>query len=165
MRLLLPVLALAFAARLAGAQTAAFTDVTTPQMQGTQWGEGVAWGDYDNDGDLDLLVSNEGQHLELFRNDGGGVLTLATPPGLDIGGNWTGVAWGDYDNDGDIDLLAAEAERPKHLFRNDRDPIVLAARQADPQRRRRQLHRRHPARIARPAVRPRLLVGGLRQRW
>ena len=109
--------ALLCAPRRGEAQTAAFTDVTPPIMLDTYWSEGVAWGDVDNDGDLDLLVSNEGQYLRLFRNDGG-VFTLATPAGLSAAGNWTGIAWGDVDNDGDIDLLAAEAERPKHLYLN-----------------------------------------------
>ena len=99
-------------------QPAAFSDVTPAIMMDSFWGEGVAWGDYDNDGDLDLVVSSEGQNLRLYRNDGG-TFTLATPAAMVAPGNWTGVAWGDADNDGDIDLLVAEAEHPKHLYRND----------------------------------------------
>src|SRR2546426_12823391 len=66
------VMGLALIASEARAQPAAFTDVTPPSMLDDMWGEGVAWGDYDNDGDLDLLVSNEGQLLRLFRNNGNG---------------------------------------------------------------------------------------------
>ena len=60
----------------------------------------------------------------MFRNNGNGTFTDATPAALAIGGNWTGIAWGDYDNDGDPDLYAAEAERPKHLFRNNGDSTL-----------------------------------------
>ena len=95
------------------AQPAAFTDVTPSIMRDNMWGEGVAWADYDQDGDLDLLVSNEGQFLRLFRNDGGS-FTVATPAGMSFAGTWTGIAWADYDNDGDLDLYAAQAENPKH---------------------------------------------------
>src|SRR2546426_4434680 len=113
------VMGLALIASEARAQPAAFTDVTPPSMLDDMLGEGVAWGDYDNDGDLDLLVSNEGQLLRLFRNNGNGTFTLATPASMSAPGNWTGIAWGDYDNDGDIDVFAAQAETPKHLFRNE----------------------------------------------
>src|SRR5437867_5135833 len=65
----------------------------------------AAWGDYDNDGDLDLAIcgiSASGPITRIYRN-AGGVLT-------DIGAGLTGVydgalAWGDYDNDGDLDLV------------------------------------------------------------
>jgi len=66
----------------------------------------AAWGDFDNDGDLDLAVSGKGDDLarycRVYRNDGG-VLT-------DVAADLTGVsrgalAWGDFDNDGDLDLL------------------------------------------------------------
>ena len=41
-------------------------------------GQGVAWGDYDNDGDLDLYLANYGQANKLFRNDGGGTFADVT---------------------------------------------------------------------------------------
>jgi hypothetical protein len=67
----------------------------------------VKWGDYDNDNDLDLLVTgwnnSTGNTTRIYRNDGGDTFT-------DIGAGILGVSgsaadWGDFDNDGDLDLL------------------------------------------------------------
>lgn len=68
---------------------------------------GAAWGDYDNDGDLDLAINgwlNDSTNItKIFRNDGGGVFTdiHADLPGT----FWGSIAWGDVDNDGRLDLL------------------------------------------------------------
>ena len=67
----------------------------------------VAWGDYDGDGDLDVLLqgffSNNAPHADVYRNDGDGTFT-ALQAGLP--GTFTGaVQWGDYDSDGDLDIL------------------------------------------------------------
>lgn len=77
-------------------------------------GMGVAPGDYDNDGDEDLLVLNlmrEG--ATLFRNDGGGkgYTDVTQVSGLHaITLPWTGfgVAWQDFDRDGRLDLFIAD---------------------------------------------------------
>ena len=96
-----------------------FVDVApgTP-LADTGNGVGVAWGDYDNDGDLDLYLANDGQANKLFRNDGGGVFADATVAPLGDTGNSTGVAWGDYDNDGDFDLYFANYGQANKLLRN-----------------------------------------------
>ena len=67
----------------------------------------VAWGDYDNDGRLDILLAGEGADgliTEVWRNTGSGFTNInAGLPGV----YYCSVAWGDYDNDGRLDILLA----------------------------------------------------------
>ena len=60
----------------------------------------LSWGDYDNDGDLDMAVGNYGGN-RLFVNDGMGGFTEQVQFG---GGATIAVGWADYDLDGDLDL-------------------------------------------------------------
>ncbi|TMU55547.1 CRTAC1 family protein [Flagellimonas algicola] len=90
---------------------------------------GVAWGDYDGDGDPDLYVSNSsGQWNALYRNNGDGTFKKMTEGGFDIkvfselvrhGGSAQGANWVDYDNDGDLDLyVVGRDDEPNFLFNN-----------------------------------------------
>ncbi|MCE9582482.1 MAG: VCBS repeat-containing protein [Planctomycetes bacterium] len=66
--------------------------------------ESLAWGDYDNDGDLDFAMTGYDGSVgisRIYRNDGGVFTDIAA--GL-TGVSYGSVAWGDYDNDGDLDL-------------------------------------------------------------
>jgi len=69
---------------------------------------GMSWADVDNDGDLDLFVSNVQDANVLYLNDGfGGFEKVAKRPFVtDIGAS-KGNTWGDFDNDGDVDLFVA----------------------------------------------------------
>jgi len=86
---------------------------------------GSAWGDYDNDGDLDLFVSNDINENEfLYSNNNDGTFTKITAGDIvNSGGRSNGSVWGDYDNDGDIDLYVTNGDQPtaqnNFLFRND----------------------------------------------
>jgi enediyne biosynthesis protein E4 len=67
---------------------------------------GSTWGDYDNDGNLDLFVSGAGNNSVLYHNDGGGNFTKITTGILvNEGTGGFGSAWADYDNDGWLDLF------------------------------------------------------------
>jgi len=97
-----------------------FVDVTSVPVTGNGWGTGIAWGDYDNDLDLDLYVVNHNQPNILLRNDGGGNFSDVTTGPLAQTAAGRGAAWADYDNDGDLDLYIANHEGDRNkLLRND----------------------------------------------
>lgn len=80
----------------------------------------VAWGDYDNDGDLDILITGQtlmGVYInQIYRNDGGGTFTDS---GIPLNGvNNSFAAWADYDNDGDLDIISAGALNASTLITN-----------------------------------------------
>lgn len=84
---------------------------------------GAAWGDYDNDGDVDLFVANDIQSNFLYRNNGNGSFTKITSGVIvNDGGRSFGATWGDYDNDGDLDLFVANDDQNNFLYRNDGPP-------------------------------------------
>src|SRR6266850_4463606 len=72
------------------------------------WAQGCVFGDYDDDGRVDLFLTGFGRYL-LYRNLGGGRFQDATAAaGLAGGRGWsTGAAFADYDGDGWIDLYVS----------------------------------------------------------
>ena len=88
-----------------------FTDVTEQAKLGdTEWGGGVAVGDYNNDGFLDLYVTNYGPN-KLYRNNGDGTFAEVGERAGVADPHWAapkwsmGSAFGDIDNDGYVDLF------------------------------------------------------------
>jgi enediyne biosynthesis protein E4 len=86
-----------------------FTDVTVQaglQNAGdTNYGMGVAVGDYDNDGFPDIYVTNFGRNI-LYHNNGDGTFTDVTAKAGVAAGGWSASAgFLDYDNDGYLDLF------------------------------------------------------------
>lgn len=88
-------------------------------------GMGASWGDYDNDGYLDLYVSNNGGPNLLYHNEGdGNFLRVKDGPLVNRPNPSCGGTWIDYDNDGDLDLMVsngvwAEFEYTCELYRNE----------------------------------------------
>ena len=84
---------------------------------------GTAFGDYDNDGDLDLFVPQNGASL-LFRNNNDYTFTNVTKDAGALAGapgRARAAAWGDVDGDGDLDLLVGFARTPARLYANGGD--------------------------------------------
>lgn len=130
-----------------------FTDVTTHAGLGNsgRWASSAAWFDYDNDGQLDLIIANyvdwspernfycgdrgpgmrsychpddyHGQPPTLYHNNGDGTFTdVSQSSGVGLkGGNGLGVVTFDYDNDGWQDIFIANDHMPNFLFHNNRD--------------------------------------------
>lgn len=102
-----------------GSSPSPTTTVTAPQTQvastvefedsGLRFDEtgALAWGDYDNDGDLDLVLAGrtaDGPRTSIYRNDGGTFTRMEVPLVPVVSGD---VAWADFDRDGDLDLALA----------------------------------------------------------
>ena len=111
----------------------AFTDVTSQaNLLGLLGGLNMVQGDYDSDGDIDVLVlrgawmGRAGRHPNsLLRNNGDGTFTDVTfETGLsDVHYPTQTAAWADFDNDGDLDLYIGNETNdglsgPCQLFRN-----------------------------------------------
>ncbi len=125
---------LVFAAAFAAARTAVFAGGASAQTKGSA-GQSVAlpfasvqpellalpnsfanaWGDYDNDGDLDLAVSLGSGEVRLYRNDKGVLVSVGAQVGMPPVGHHElrGLSWGDYDGDGFIDLLGGATAKDK----------------------------------------------------
>lgn len=85
---------------------------------------GSAFGDYDNDGDLDLFVGRRsGSRAYLWRNSAGTSFSdVAGTNGLQTLANVVSASWGDYDNDGDLDLAYVTTSGTTGLARNSGSP-------------------------------------------
>jgi hypothetical protein len=103
-----------------------FIDVTDSVgviPQNNRAGRGVNMGDFDNDKDLDIFVSNYRlkENFLWLNNGDGGFTNQALDfgiAGIEVGDWWghtIGSEWADYDNDGDLDLLTANLAHPRYI--------------------------------------------------
>ena len=101
--------------------TARGIDVNTVSQGNLDWGSGVAFTDYDNDGNMDLYVAmGHGEANRLYQSDNAVTFTdRAAVAGCADPGNGKGVKLADYDNDGDQDLFVANMGGSNRLYQND----------------------------------------------
>ena len=97
-----------------------FSHVATEYPTGMNFGSGAAWVDYDNDGYLDLYITNREAANCMFHNNGDGTFTeVAESLGIqDAGGDGSGVSFADYNNDGWNDFYLCNGYGDR-LFRNE----------------------------------------------
>jgi hypothetical protein len=103
-----------------------FTDVTFSAGLGEYHypTQAAAWGDYDNDGDLDLFVGNESEPesvcpSQLFQNQGDGTFKdVAKFAGVTNDRYAKGAVWGDFNEDGWADLYVTNMAGENRLYRN-----------------------------------------------
>jgi len=99
-----------------------FTSVQ-PEVLGVPHSYSNAWGDFDNDGDVDLAVSLGTGEVRLYRNDKGVLVNVGAEVGMPQAGSHElrGLSWGDFDWDGDLDLLGGSTPTDKltRVLRNE----------------------------------------------
>ncbi len=103
-----------------------FSEIPGTSISGTSYGS-IEWGDYDNDGDLDLILTGEYGYsfeciTEIYRNNGDETFTKMSDhnlPGIRYGK----TDWGDYNNDGYLDValsgITLEGSYITKVFKND----------------------------------------------
>ncbi len=107
--------------RLLENTTIGFSDITNSSGIGENLGKamGAAWGDFDNDGDFDIYVVNEGMADLLYRCDGEFMYTQIIGTNLGDRGDGRGVTWVDFDNDTFLDLYIVRNNQPDLMLMGD----------------------------------------------
>ena len=102
-----------------------FTDVTiSTNIYSEHPTQTASWGDFNNDGWLDLFIGNEStegsNHIsELYQNNGDGTFSdVAQAHDINAIGFIKAVIWGDINNDGFLDLYISRLGEPNLLFQN-----------------------------------------------
>jgi PKD repeat protein len=95
-----------------------FIELTDNYLIGSFEGSDAVWGDYDNDGDLDILAAGRLPGCaKIFKNMGDEIFTDINARLNHVNGK---IAWGDYDNDGDLDIVSVNYNLST-IYRNNGD--------------------------------------------
>jgi hypothetical protein len=128
-----------------------FVDVTQqycPELSKAGMISDALWSDFDQDGNIDLVLAGEWMPVTFFRNTGTAFKNITTLTGIDQHvGWWNSLTAGDFDNDGDMDYVAGNLglnspfkgtmARPMYLYAKDldnngkSDPIIFCYLKAE----------------------------------
>ena len=103
---------------------AQFADATGGPLVTSGTTFGVAWADFDKDGDFDIFMGKGSSSSKLVRNEGGSVFSDITTPAVGGGGGDVGTTIVDYDDDGDLDIYVTNANWASRMLRNDGGTFV-----------------------------------------
>jgi hypothetical protein len=112
---------------------AKFTDITqanAPQLARVGMVTSALWSDFDNDNNVDLIVTGEFMPVKFFRNVNGAFLDVAT--GIEnASGWWNSLAAADFDEDGDIDYVAGNLGLNSRMKASHEQPLCIYAKDYD----------------------------------
>ncbi len=96
-------------------------DIATGATADPGHNSGLAWGDFDGDGDDDLYLTKAdlGEPNVLLMSNGDGSFDVCDVPVLGDTLTSLSASWGDFDHDGDPDLFLANLDGSNRVFRND----------------------------------------------
>ncbi len=110
-----------------------FTDVTkdiAPVLQNIGMVCDALWTDYNNDGQIDLLLAGEWMPPTLLKNINGKFGKTDIGLSKEIGW-WNSIAAGDFDNDGDIDYVMGNTGENSFFRANDKEPVTIYSKDFD----------------------------------
>jgi M6 family metalloprotease-like protein len=81
-------------------------------------GRGMSFGDFDRDGDADVLVANKDGPSMLYRNDEGRFAEVGEEFGVPFSNSDVAGVFGDYDEDGYVDIFTTSESADNRLFKN-----------------------------------------------
>ena len=112
-----------------------FTDVTAqvcPELSNIGMVTDAIWTDFDNDGQIDLIVTCEWSPILFFKNNHGIFKNITPQTGIaDKTGWWTSIIAGDFDNDGDIDYIVGNFGENIYFKCSSGEPITVYAKDFD----------------------------------
>lgn len=112
-----------------------FTDVTAqvcPELANIGLLNDALFTDFNNDGQVDLLLAGEWMPLTFLKNEGGQFKNVTASTGIgNETGWWSGLAAADFDNDGDTDYMAGNYGKNLYFQCQTNEPIRLYAKDFD----------------------------------